>query len=156
MAIDVRYDIKQMFFDRAAVQSAMDTRARRALGKFGALVRKTAIASVKEAPHGRHSPAGSAPFSHMAARRRAINRKRKAEGRPKAKPGFKGLKHILYAYDPAKQSVIIGPASNRKRSITIPEILEDGKLNVSSHPFMGPAFERAKPRLPELWAGSVK
>jgi len=92
----------------------------------------------------------------MAARRRAINRKRKAEGRLKAKPGFKGLKHILYAYDPAKQSVIIGPASNRKRSITIPEILEDGKLDVGQRPFMGPAFEKAKPSLPSLWSGSVK
>ena len=154
--IDVRADVKKLFFDRAAVTNAIDTRARSALGKFGALVRKTAIASVKEAPHGRHAPAGSPPFSHMAARRRAINRKRKAEGRPKAKPGFKGLKHILYTYDPVKRSVIIGPASNRKRSVTIPEILEEGKLNTSSRPFMGPAFEKAKPKLSELWSSSVK
>ena len=154
--LDAKFDVRKLFFDRAAVASAMDTRARVALGKFGALVRKTAIASVREAPHGRHAPAGSAPFSHMAARRRAINRKRKAEGRPKAKPGFKGLKHILYAYDPAKQSVIIGPASNRKRSITIPEILEQGELGISSRPFMKPAFDTARPQLDSLWAGSVK
>jgi len=154
--IEPRFDVRKLFFDRAAVANHMDTRARRALGKFGALVRKTAIASVKEAPHGRHAPAGAAPFSHMAARRRVINRKRKAEGRPKAKPRFKGLKHILYAYDPAKQSVIIGPASNRKRSITIPEILEDGKLGISSRPMMGPAFEQSKSKLPDLWASSVK
>jgi len=154
--LEPKFSIKQLFFDRAAVANSMDIRARVALGKFGALVRKTAIASVKEAPHGRHAPAGAAPFSHMAARRRAINRKRKAEGRPKAKPGFKGLKHILYAYDPAKQSVIIGPASNRKRSITIPEILEEGKLEIGQRPFMGPAFEKAKPSLPSMWAGSVK
>jgi len=154
--LEPRFDIKRLFFDKAAVMNQMDTRARVALGKFGALVRKSAIASVKEAPPTKHAPAGSPPFSHMAARRRAINRKRKAEGRPKAKPGFKGLKHILYAYDPAKQSVIIGPASNRKRSITIPEILEDGKLGISNRPFMGPALEKTMPQLPALWAGSVK
>jgi len=154
--IDARMSVKRLFFDRRAIMRQMDTRARSALGKFGALVRKTAIASVKEAPHGRHAPAGSPPFSHMAARRRAINRKRKAEGRPKAKPGFKGLKHILYTYDPVKRSVIIGPASNRKRSITIPEILEEGKLNTGSRPFMGPAFEKAKPSLPALWSSSIK
>ena len=152
----VGVDFKLLFFDRAAIANQMDTRARVALGKFGALVRKTAVASVKEAPPFKHAPAGSPPFSHMAARRRAINRKRKAEGRPKAKTGFKGLKHILYAYDPVKRSVIIGPASNRKRSITIPEILEEGKLNVSAHPLMGPAFQKAQPRLQELWASSVK
>jgi len=154
--IEPKFKVTQLFFDRAAVMNSMDTRARSALGKFGALVRRTAIASVKEASHGRHAPAGAAPFSHMAARRRAINRKRKAEGRPKAKPGFKGLKHILYAYDPAKQSVIIGPASNRKRSITIPEILEQGELDVSARPFVKPAFDKARPQLDSLWAGSVK
>jgi len=51
---------------------------------------------------------------------------------------------------------VIGPASNRSRSITIPEILEYGKLDVSRHPFMGPAFEQQKPKLPSLWANSVK
>ena len=156
MTEGVGFDFKLQFFDRAAVLNAMDTRARSALGKFGAMVRKTAIASVKEAPPSKSSPAGSPPFSHMAARRRAINRKRKAEGRPKAKPGFKGIKHILYAYDPAKRSVIIGPASNRKRSITIPEVLEEGKLNTSARPLMGPALEKAKPSLSSMWAGSVK
>jgi len=154
--LDAKFDVKHLFFDKPAVMNAMDTRARVALGKFGALLRKSAIASVKEAPPSRHASAGSPPFSHMAAKRRAVNRKRKAQGRPKAKPGFKGLKHILYAYDPVKRSVIVGPASNRTRSITIPEILEEGKLNVSARPFMGPAFEKTAPKLPGLWADSVK
>jgi len=154
--IEVRAQVKRLFFDRAVIRNQMDTRARVALGKFGALVRKTAIASVKEAPPTQHAPAGSPPFSHMAARRRAINRKRKAEGRPKAKPGFKGLKHILYVYDPVKRSVIIGPASNRTRSITIPEILEEGKLDIRKRPFMGPAFEKTKTQLPSIWDNSVK
>jgi len=154
--IEPRFDIRRLFFDKAAVMNQMDTRSRVALAKFGALVRKTAIASVKEASPSQHAPAGSPPFSHMAARRRAINRKRKAEGRPRVKPGFKGLKHILYAYEPAKRSVIIGPASNRKRSITIPEILEEGKLDTAERPFMGPSFEKSREKLPDIWRSSVK
>jgi len=66
------------------------------------------------------------------------------------------LKHILFAYEPAKRSVIIGPASNRKRSLTIPEILEEGKLNVAERPLIGPAFEKTKASLPSIWAQSVK
>jgi len=148
--------VKRLFFDQAAIANQMDTRARSALGKFGALVRKSAIASVKEAPPTQHAPAGSPPFSHVAARRRQLNRKRKAAGKKTISGGFKGIRHILYAYDPAKRSVTIGPASNRKRSITIPEILEGGKLNISTRPLMGPAFEKTMPQLPAMWAGSVK
>ena len=154
--VDVRTNFKLLFFDQAAVRNQMDTRSRAALGRFGALVRKTAIASVKEAPATRHAPAGSPPFSHVSSRRRALNRKRKAAGKKPVGGGFKGLKHVLYAYDPTKRSVMIGPASNRTRSITIPEILEEGKLDTAERPFMGPAFEKVRPKLDSLWAGSVK
>jgi len=151
----IRMKTKQMFFDRQAVISRVDKATRKVLGHFGALVRKSAIASIKEAPAKRHAPPGSPPFSHMLARRRKINQRRKAEGKQPVR-GFKGLKHILYAFEPVNRSVIIGPASNRSRSITIPEILEYGKLDVSRRPFMGPAFEREKPKLPAMWANSVK
>ena len=151
----IRMNAKLLFFDQKAVKNHMDARTRIALGKFGAFVRKTAIASIQEAPPSRRSSPGSPPFSHMAAKRQAINRKLKAEGRPRAKPGFKGLKHMLYAYDPAKRSVIIGPASNRTRSVTIPEILEEGKLGIKSRKFMGPAFESGKESLDKFWTGSA-
>jgi len=149
-------NVKLLFFDSRAVTSRVDKATRKVLGHFGALVRKSAIASVKEAPPSRHAPVGSPPFSHISARRRKLNRKRKVEGKQPVRGGFKGLKHILYAYEPTKRSVVIGPASNRSRSITIPEILEEGKLDVGKRAFMGPAFEKEIPKLPALWAGSVK
>jgi len=149
-------DVKLLFFDRQAVTGRVDKATRKVLGHFGALVRKSAIASIKEAPTTRHASTGSPPFSHMSAKRRKINQRRKAEGKQPVRGGFKGLKHILYAFEPVKRSVVIGPASNRSRAITIPEILEYGKLDVSRHPFMGPAFEQQKPKLPSLWANSVK
>lgn len=152
----VRVDFKLLFFDRKAVRDYAEARTRQVYGRFGALARKAAIASIKEAPPARHAPPGSPPLSHVSARRRRLNRRRKAEGKQPVRGGFKGLKHILYAYEPAKRSVIIGPASNRTRSITIPEILEEGKLDVAQRAFMGPAFEKTKQKLPSLWAQSVK
>ena len=42
-------DAKSMFFDRAAVTSAVDKATRTVLGKFGAYVRRAARASIKNA-----------------------------------------------------------------------------------------------------------
>lgn len=149
-------NVKLLFFDSRAVTSRVDKTTRKVLGHFGALVRKAAIASIKESPPARHAPPGSPPLSHVSARRRRLNRRRKAEGKQPVRGRFKGLKHILYAYEPAKHSVIIGPVSNRSRSITIPEILEEGKLNVAERAFMGPAFEKERPKLPAMWSGSIR
>ena len=146
----------RMPFDSKAVLTRVDDATRRVFGRFGALVRKAAIASVRNAPETRSAPAGSPPFSHVTARRTRSNRRRKAAGQARLSGGFKGLRHILYAYEPRQRSVVIGPASNRRRSPTIPEILEEGLLGVPAHPFMGPAFEQQQPKLPALWAGSVK
>lgn len=146
-----------LFFDDAKVLKAMDAATARALSKFGAEVRRIARASIKESPG--PSSAGSPPHSHMAARKREANKKRKAAGKGPIKGGFAGLRFILFAYDPAAKSVIIGPASNRTRSLTIPEILEfgkDPKHKVARRPFMGPAFEQTKPKLPALWAKSIR
>lgn len=146
---------KLLFFESRHVVSAVDRATRKVFGHFGGLVRKRAIQSIKTRATGSSAP-GQPPFDKLGAKRRAENRRRKKEGRPKAKAGFKGLKHILYAFDPDVKTVIIGPASNRKRSLTIPEILEEGKREVMQRPFMGPAFEKAKQKLPSMWQDSVK
>ena len=149
--------VKLLFFDDAKVLLAMDRATAKALSRFGAEVRRAARASIKESPGA--SAAGTPPHSHMAARRRARNKARKAAGQEPVKSGFAGLKFILFAYDPAGRSVIIGPASNRTRSLTIPEILEKGKdpkHKVATRPFMSPAFESSEKKLPAMWARSLK
>ena len=95
----------------------------------------------------------------MAAVRRARNKKRKAQGQEPVKSGFAGLKFILFAYDRLARSVIIGPASNRTRSLTIPEILEKGadpKHKVARRPFMVPSLQSSEKQLPAIWAKSIK
>ena len=148
---------KLLFFDDARILQAMDRATARALSRFGSEVRRVARTSIKESPGA--SAAGTPPHSHIAARRRAKNKVRKAAGQEPVKGGFAGLKFILFAYDPAGRSVIIGPASNRTRSLTIPEILEKGKdpkHKVATRPFMSPAFEQSEKKLPSMWGKSIR
>jgi len=153
--IGLRLD-KSMFFDRRPVMDAVDAATRRVLSRFGYLVRKAARASIKESAGG--SSPGQPPHSHMRARRRRLNAKRRKEGQEPIKKGFEGLRFVLFAFNAESRSVIIGPASNRSRSMTIPEILEYGEKDprVAARPFMGPSFEKEQKSLPSLWANSVK
>jgi len=137
-------------FDSKAILAAVDKAERTVLKIFGFNVRKEAMGSIKETPEGVAAPAGGPPHAHVRATKKAAKKGGKKYGGP---PG--GLRFIQYFVE-GSRSVIIGPASNRTRSITIPEILEEGKLRVPQHPFMGPAFQRTLPRLPAMWAGSVK
>ena len=143
-------------FDSKAILAAVDKAERTVLKIFGFNVRKEAMGSIKNAPPGVAAPRGSPPYSHMAHRAVRENKRLKAAGRPRRRGrGFPGLKLIQY-YVEGSRSVMIGVASDRPRHITIAEALEYGKMNVSPHPFMGPAFQRTLPQLPAMWAGSVK
>lgn len=145
--------IKSLFFDKAAVISAMDKATRKVLSKFGAFVRTTAKHSIRK-KQGPSAP-GSPPHSHS------------------------GLlkKFIFFSYDPLAMNVVIGPtllSSKRRSSNTVPEVLEYGgktervywniqekkrktkKVTITSRPFMHPAFEKELPKLPAMWRDSVK
>jgi hypothetical protein len=126
----------------------------RNLGQAGAYIRGIAKKSIKISPV--YAPPGHPPYDHTGARLRTLNRSRKAAGQAPISAGFRGLKHILYAYDPKKRSVVIGPASNRSRPLTIPEILEYGKRGVAGRPFMGPAAAKSRDQFGRIWADSMK
>jgi hypothetical protein len=135
---------KQMFFDRKAVTSAVDRGTRRVLSKFGAYVRTTA----------RHSI-----------------RKRKAVSEPGRPPSSHvGLlkKLLFFGYDVGRKSVVIGPTPLHGTAEAPPLLEYGGKARrrgrkgrqvmatYRARPFMGPAFEQEKPKLPAMWAGSIK
>lgn len=65
---------------------------------------------------------------------------------------------IKYAVTPGKQSVVIGPdAEVAADSGSAHEFGGRFRLeNYDKRPFMGPALEKVKDRLPRMWAGSVK
>ena len=136
--------IKQFFFDRQAVLGAVDKATRSVLSKFGAFVRTAAKHSIRKRKA--VSEPGSPPSSHVGTLRRLI----------------------FFGYDPARKSVVIGPTPFRSE-VEAPPLLEYGgrarrkdrkgknvMATYRARPFMGPAFEQEKPKLPAMWAGSVK
>ena len=139
---------KKMFFDRKAVRSAVDRTARRVLSKFGAFVRRGAKSSIRKRK--RASSPGEPPSSHA------------------------GLlkKFIFFGYERDRRSVVIGPARLNQKIGDAPHALEHGgvstvveglrgrrrkrRVRIKARPFMGPAFEKEKPKLAAMWRDSVK
>jgi len=139
---------KQMFFDRNAVTSAVDRATRKVLSRFGAFVRTGARHSIRKRKC--VSAPGEPPSSHTGLLR----------------------SFIFFGYDHGRRSVVIGPQRLNQKVGDAPHALEHGGLStvveglrgrrrkrrvkIAARPFMGPAFEREKPKLPALWAKSVK
>jgi hypothetical protein len=134
---------KQGFFDRAKVKKAVDAGTWRVLSKFGAYVRRKAKKSIHKRKGA--SPPGRPPHSHVGLLR----------------------KLILFAYDPQRKSVVIGPTLIRAGS-EAPRLLEHGgetirrtktktrRLRYRPRPFMGPAFVVVLKQLEPLWKGSIR
>lgn len=142
--LDLR--IKQMFFDRPKVKRAVDAARRRVLSKAGAFIRQTARTSIRKRK-GTSKP-GQPPHSHVGLLRR----------------------FILFGYDKQSGSVVIGPVAFRTSAA--PRVLERGgtttvtrrtrgkrterRVRIAARPYMQPALEMERPKLPELWRNSVR
>ena len=142
-------EIKGLFFDSAKVQAATSRAERRVLSRFGAFVRRSARSSIRKRK--RSSAVGQPPSSHTGLLKR----------------------FIFFAYEPAQRSVIIGPVRLNQKIGDAPAALEHGgqsqvvargsrgkrqvrAVTIRPRPFMGPALEREQPKLPAMWANSVK
>jgi hypothetical protein len=140
--IDLR--IKEMFFDRKAVTGKVDAAARKVLSKFGAFVRTTARHSIRKRKA--ISQPGSPPSSHVGTLKRLI----------------------FFGYDADRRSVVIGPAPLRGQAEAPPLLEYGGRARVKdrrrrtvvatyrARPFMGPALAKEQPKLPAMWAASIK
>jgi len=138
---------RQMFFDRGAVTSATDRATRRVLSRIGAYVRTTAKHSIRKRK--RISDPGEPPSSHTGLLRR----------------------FIFFGYDRGRRSVVIGPMRLNQKVGDAPAALEYGgtstvveglrrrrrkrRIRIAARPYMGPAFEQEKPKLPAMWRGSI-
>ncbi len=145
----IGFDIKRMFFDRAAVRNKTDKATRRVLSKFGAFVRQTAKRSIRKRK--KASRPGQPPSSHIGLLKR----------------------FIFFGFDTVRRSVVIGPVRlTQKGRGEAPSALEHGgfvlmrrsrrgrkkktRARIRPRPFMGPAMEKEKHQLPALWRDSVK
>ena len=142
--MQVAMKMKAMFFDQKAVRSATDRATRKVLSKFGAYVRTASRSSIRKRKA--ISEPGQPPSSHVGTLRRLI----------------------FFGYDTGKRSVVIGPTPFGSTA-EAPPLLEYGgrarrkdrrgrvrMATYRSRPFMGPAFEQEKPKLPAMWAASIK
>lgn len=134
-------DLKSTFFDRRAVMSAVDRGTRKVLSRFGAFVRTRARTSIRPRP--RTSLPGETPTTHTGLLKR----------------------FILFAYEPDRRSVVIGPARlSGPSGSSVPSTLEFGgpgtnargrPIQIAPRPYMRPAFEAEKSRLPPLWRDAI-
>ena len=117
-------DVRKTFFDTKAVKDKVAPAVRRALSRFGAFVRTRSRSSIKRKPFGKVAPPGKPPYAHG-----------------------DDLKRILFGYDEARKSVVIGPVLFGAQS-GAPRRLEEGgattrggkPVRVRPRPYMGPAF----------------
>lgn len=138
--------IKDLFFDRHAVIAAVDRAKRKVLSKAGAFIRTAARTSIRKRKGS--APPGAPPHSHEGSLRRLI----------------------LFGYDRASDSVVVGPVGFKGSAA--PSALEHGgsttvlrrrggrltsrKVRIAPRPYMAPALEKERPRLPPLWRNSIK
>lgn len=140
------------------VQKTVDDGARGVLMKFGAFVRRTAKKSILKGKG--ISAVGTPPRSHLGTLKR----------------------FIFFAYEAVTRSVVIGPALVPGKRGDAPRALEKGgtvtidaaarkrlgrhrrgrlvlaasRLKVKARPFMGPALEKERPKLPDMWRDSIR
>jgi len=141
--------IKYMFFDRHVVMAAVDNAKRKVLSKAGAFIRTAAKTSIRKRKGS--APPGAPPHSHEGSLRRLI----------------------LFGYDKPNDSVVVGPVGFKKSEA--PSVLEYGgetvvlrrvggrggkltsqKVKIAPRPYMAPALEKERPKLPLLWRNSVR
>lgn len=119
---------QSQFFDRKSVLSRVDKAKARLLSRFGAYVRQRARSSIRK--RRKISAPGQPPSSHEGSLR----------------------KFLYFAYEPGRDSVVIGPALLRSADGRAPALLEYGgattvrgsgtgrRLRYRPRPFMRPAF----------------
>jgi hypothetical protein len=162
--IDLR--IKQLFFDRPRVQRAVDKTQRRVLSKAGAFVRTAAKHSIRKRKGS--APPGAPPHSHEGSLRRLIlfGYDERTETVVVGPVGFKRstAPNVLEFGGAVKTKRprlvrVESRGRDKRRRFTKARFrrAEAGtKLVYAPRPFMGPALEKEQPKLPKLWANSVR
>lgn len=157
---------KGMFFDAPKVVAAVDAATRKVLSKFGAFVRTAAKSSIRKRK--RASAPGSPPSSHTgllkkfiyfgydtAARSVVIGPVRLASGDTPERLEYGGAVTLK------KDTVMrVGKPGRDKsgRFTDSPRVVVKAgtRLDYKPRPFMHPALKKELPKLPAMWANSVK
>ena len=158
---------KNLFFDRAFVIERIDAASRKAMSRGGAIVMRSARKSIKD---GVVLARGRVKEGE---RRQVVERRTSKPGDPPFSQVGLLRDNILFAFDPASRSVVVGPARLGK-STGAPETLEfggttvierppqrrDGRrekatVRIAARPYMAPALAREASKLPEQLRNTV-
>ena len=121
------------FFDKALLAKRLDPATKRAMIKFAKFVRVAAKSSIRPGGKGNQTSApGEPPRSHTGVLRTMM----------------------LYAFDDAVKSVVIGPALTGRKNVAA--VLEYGGQETTGksrapRPYMRPAFEKQKASIADLF-----
>ena len=164
----LEYTVKNLFFDRLAVQDKIDAAESRELSRIGAFIRRRARSLLRRRK--KPSQPGQAPSVHSRDSRAT-------------------LKHILFAYEPRRHTVVTGPTRLPSTDGHVPGLLEFGGrttiiesrytdrpmpwhpgrwrqgkvahrkrgIKIKARPFMGPALdaEVKAGTIRDVWVGSL-
>jgi hypothetical protein len=161
---------KLFFFDRVKVIRAADRAKLAAQSKAGAFIRSDAKKSIRYAkdPKQKSSP-GRPPLARTVVRFTREKKNRKT-GQTERRPSSPLRELIFFAYDPARKTVVIGPADFKARaakSWRAPEALEKAltvtdrtprgvkTLRFRGNPFMVPALEKNLPQFAGAFKNSI-
>lgn len=142
--------VKRTFFDRAAVQDAVDRGTVRALSKMGAYHRRAQKSLVRYRK--KVSQPGKPPSAHRSERFTRTKTNRKGETKTQSQSPFREL--IFFGYDPNTKSVVSGPAKFFKSQAAgkpATETLEEGGMVTVTEPAKAPQGKRATPRQSETY-----
>ncbi len=158
---------KTLFFDRAFVIERIDAATRASLARGGAILMRSARKSIKD---GVVLARGRVKEGEQ---RKVIDRRTSKPGEPPFSQTGLLRDNILFAFDPANRSVVVGPA-RLGRSTGAPETLEFGgttvvdrrrkgrggrrekaTVRIAARPYMGPALAREVSKLPEQLRNSI-
>jgi hypothetical protein len=161
--------IKKLFFDRKRITDAVDAARVRVLARAGGLVRTIARRSIRKRKDKVSLP-GNPPFGHGAELLKRFiffgydphadsvvigPAKLNRSGDAPHLLEFGGTTTLKRA-----KTIRVGPQGrNRRGQFTRGErkrLKAGTRLRYQPRPFMGPALQKAAPKLPELWRNSVR
>jgi hypothetical protein len=158
---EITLRVVDQFFDRKRVKRSIDKERRKRLSKAGAFVRRGARSKIRK-PGVRRQRRKKSGFDGTTSRPGAPPRTHVS--------GKRSIRLILFAWNPASESVIVGPARfANQMGVNVPRILEHGgrtkyrtkagetaNAHVRPRPFMAPTLAEEAPKFPELFADSVR
>lgn len=168
---------KKLFFDRHAVTSAVDRANFRNISRLVAFIKRRAQTSMRKARQKKLSEMTLEERRRYRIRQEIARREgrsgRVAKPLAHSKPGepprwiTKLLRTHLYSiWDKGTRSGLAGPAllRGKQTSPTVPELLEyggtvtrkGGRFRYEARPYMQPAYEKEKGKIPSLWRNSVR